>query len=603
MEKGNLNKHALQGALTVLIVLGLGLIACTSEIVLAEATAIENFEQTAENYPAETASFAASNNPSKQDVLDWLTAQKNGCDVLSGQHIGHGYGTSDGYNELVLELERQSGRRVGLVEADYFDWDYAEDVVAFNQPLKEHWDAGGLVGLSWSAPNPWTGGDSWDQANADLNELLNPNTAAGQQWLRQLDFVASGLQDLEDAGVVVLFRPLHEMNGDWFWWGANIHPNDNGPYIRLWHHMYQYFTQTKGLDNLLWVYAASTYAGENWKQPVDYFYPGGGVVDIVGLDVYDDNLNADGYEQMLALGKPFALTEIGPLNQRDGSFDNLFMLEQIINRYPETIYWLNWHGWMENGEYQHLPIAHNQNGVPLMQHECVTTLDEIDLTANPPSGGNNGGGPRNDRVLIPYAVPAPIIDGEMDEIWNKVAPYPISHQLLGNQSSGDLAAQYRTVYDRTSVYLLVEVQDDVLQADSAADWWEDDGVEIYIDADLSGGGSYDGQNDYLMGFRLNDNQPKIGGTSAALPAGVELGQTQISGGYRMEIKLPLAFMGYDPANSGRFGFDIHINDDDDGAGRDGKLGWFATTDNSWERPDAFGPALLMDKVVYLPAVR
>ncbi len=599
MKKESLNKYPLFSGLAVLVLLALCLMACTTEMVLAEAAPTNRFEVSADRISAETHSYAAANNRSPQDVLNWLTAQKDSCAMMAGQHIGHGYGTTAGYNDLVLELERQSGRRMGLVEADYFDWDYAEDVVAFNQPLKEHWNAGGLVGLSWSAPNPWTGGDAWDQSNANLNQLLDPNSAAGQQWLRQLDFAASGLADLQDAGVVVLFRPLHEMNGDWFWWGANIHFNDSAPYERLWRHMHQYFTQTKGLDNLLWVYAASPYAGQSWKKPVDFYYPGGDVVDIVALDVYDDNVSADGYEELLALGKPFAFAEIGPLNSRDGSYDNLFMLQQMLSRYPEAVYFLTWHGWMENGVYQHLPVAHNQNASELMNHECVTTLDEIDLGSSPSSGG----GAQNDRLLIPYAVPAPVVDGALDEIWGNVTPYPIQQQILGSQGAGDLAAQYRAVYDRTSVYLLVEVQDDVLQNDSADDWWDDDGIEVYIDADLSGGGNYDGQNDYLLGFRLNDGQPRIGGASADLPAGVQLGQTAFNGGYRMEIKIPLAVMGYDAANAGRFGFDIHINDDDDGNGRDGKLSWFATTDNSWQRPDAFGPALLMDKAVYLPAVR
>ena len=91
--------------------------------------------------------------------------------------------------------------------------------------------------------------------------------------------------------------------------------------------------------------------------------------------------------------------------------------------------------------------------------------------------------------------------------------------------------------------------------------------------------------------------------SADIPDRIEFGQTQLSGGYRMEIKIPLAYMGYDRSNGGRFGIDIHINDDDDGGGRDGKLAWFATEDVSWERPSAFGEAWLLDRAVYLPAVR
>ena len=380
--------------------------------------------------------------------------------------------------------------------------------------------------------------------------------------------------------------------------GENIHPDDNGPYIRLWRHMYQYFTETKGLNNLIWVYASSTYNGESWKAPVDFYYPGGDVVDIVALDVYDDDVNAHGYEELLALGKPFAMAEVGPLASRDGSYDNLYMLQQMLERYPETIYFLTWHGWMENGIYQHLPVAHHQNASALMNHECVTTLDEMSIDT-----GSGTEQPRSDKLLIPYGVPSPVIDGVVDDIWSKVPSHSINNQLLGSQTAADLSGQFRMMYDRSNVYLLVEVQDDLIRSNSGADWWEDDGIEIYIDADLSGGESWDGVNDYLLGFRVGDPEAKVGGFSAEMPSSLTFNQRIAGGGYVMEIKIPLAVMGYDRSNGGRFGFDIHINDDDDTGGRDGKVSWFATVDDSWQRPASFGVGYPMDRVVYLPIIR
>ena len=85
-----------------------------------------------------------------------------------------------------------------------------------------------------------------------------------------------------------------------------------------------------------------------------------------------------------------------------------------------------------------------------------------------------------------------------------------------------------------------------------------------------------------------------------MPSSLEFGQTQTANGYVIEIKIPLGTMGYQRSNGGRFGIDIHINDDDDGGGRDGKVGWFATVDDSWQRPASFGVGYLMDQVVYLP---
>jgi len=79
----------------------------------------------------------------------------------------------------------------------------------------------------------------------DLNTLLAAGTETHTRWMGELDQIARGLQELEDAGVVVLWRPFHEMNGGWFWWGAH----DPETFIQVWRQMFDYLAKTKGLDN------------------------------------------------------------------------------------------------------------------------------------------------------------------------------------------------------------------------------------------------------------------------------------------------------------------------------------------------------------------
>jgi mannan endo-1,4-beta-mannosidase len=69
-------------------------------------------------------------------------------------------------------------------------------------------------------PNPvsWNGGGYKDRMNLNFADLTRPNTETGQRWRLFLDRMAQGLDDLQRAGVSVLFRPFHEMNGDWFYW-------------------------------------------------------------------------------------------------------------------------------------------------------------------------------------------------------------------------------------------------------------------------------------------------------------------------------------------------------------------------------------------------
>jgi hypothetical protein len=89
------------------------------------------------------------------------------------------------------------------------------------------------------------------------------------------------LEELRDAGVVVLRRPFHKMNGDWVWWGGKA-PAD---FILLWRDMHAYFTVERGLNHLLSV------SSPNSGAKVDDYCPGRDWVDLVGLDAGTGNVD------------------------------------------------------------------------------------------------------------------------------------------------------------------------------------------------------------------------------------------------------------------------------------------------------------------------
>jgi hypothetical protein len=136
-----------------------------------------------------------------------------------------------------------------------------------------------------------------------FEDLLDPRTPAFARYRGQLDEIARGLADLQDAGVPVLFRPLHEMTGA-FWWGAR----DPVAFRLVWRDLFDYFTRVKGLHNLIWVWSplVSTRA-------MDY-YPGNAYVDVTGLDIYAVGVAGAKavYAELAKTGKPFAVTEFGP---------------------------------------------------------------------------------------------------------------------------------------------------------------------------------------------------------------------------------------------------------------------------------------------------
>ncbi|MBU3023811.1 glycosyl hydrolase [Aestuariibacter sp. A3R04] len=139
----------------------------------------------------------------------------------------------------------------------------------------------------WRAPsgNTGTGNGSFytDGTTFDIAAALaDTSSAEYAELLADIDIVAAELKTLQDAGIPVLWRPLHEAQGGWFWWGAKGAEAFKG----LWTLMYDRLTNHHGLNNLIWVFTHTDGLGEDW-------YPGDEMVDIVGFDGYGDPRNDD----------------------------------------------------------------------------------------------------------------------------------------------------------------------------------------------------------------------------------------------------------------------------------------------------------------------
>lgn len=145
----------------------------------------------------------------------------------------------------------------------------------------------------------YTNATTFDVAKA----MANPAGEDYKLLMRDIDVIAVELKKLQKAGVPVLWRPLHEAEGRWFWWGAN----GPEPCIKLWKVMHDRLTNRHGLNNLIWV----------WNSLDPEWYPGDSTVDMVGADLYpsdtrDANAAAwDGLLSWLNGRKMIALTEIG----------------------------------------------------------------------------------------------------------------------------------------------------------------------------------------------------------------------------------------------------------------------------------------------------
>jgi mannan endo-1,4-beta-mannosidase len=249
-------------------------------------------------------------------------------------------------NDWIPNFYNITGTYPGLIGIDYF---YQNNYSMNHQTIPGWFNTNSLITICnhWKNPktagsynpnNPQGPGSAWDTTNVDFVELITDGTVLNTTFKGYLNSVADGLQTLQTNNVTVLYRPLHEMNGSWFWWGAK----DSTQLKNLWIYIFNYFTQTKGLHNLLWVWSWGDAALVDWS-----YYPGGQYVDIVGADIYSSPTVSQiaGYSDLDTYsGKPFGITEYGPCPSSGcvPGVDWSAFIDSVRTNMPRTVFWMNW---------------------------------------------------------------------------------------------------------------------------------------------------------------------------------------------------------------------------------------------------------------------
>ena len=185
---------------------------------------------------------------------------------------------------------------------------------------------------------------------------------------------------------------------------------------------------------------------------------------------------------------------------------------------------------------------------------------------------------------------APTIDGIADAIWGgSNTPASLNNLIVGSISGPtDLSANYKAMWDATYFYLLVNVTDDVKINNGGTDYYNDDAVEVFFDIGNNKASTY-GTNDFQYTFRWNDNT--IYEKNNKITA-VTFGRTDNATGYVMEMRFPWSTLTGSPAINQLVGFDVEIDDDDDGKVRHGKISWAASADQAWTNPSYMGTVIL-----------
>lgn len=208
---------------------------------------------------------------------------------------------------------------------------------------------------------------------------------------------------------------------------------------------------------------------------------------------------------------------------------------------------------------------------------------------------------------------APNIDGTIDAMWSSV-----DFREIRSTTSGDMddtfAAEFKAVWDATNLYMLVEIQDDVLKNDnkpSAFAQDQNDYIDIYLDTDMKfpftttqENGSwwnYYDTTDFQIQFLRDADFLNIGGQNSnndvdSAASGITMAQAEVSGGWLLEVSIPWANMdpNFIPGHDMPFGLEVMVGDADADTVRNGRNAWFMTDDLAWQQPLLWGTAILSD---------
>jgi hypothetical protein len=151
------------------------------------------------------------------------------------------------------------------------------------QFIKQTYQRGGVNTISWHLNNPLTGKSAWDPATGTVKSILKGGEKyeVYKSWLNKVAKFLSELKDDNGVMIPVIFRPFHELNGSWFWWGKNhCTPQE---IKTLYQQTVQYLRDEKQLHHLLYAFNTDKfYTSEEYLER----YPGDDFTDLIGFDIY-----------------------------------------------------------------------------------------------------------------------------------------------------------------------------------------------------------------------------------------------------------------------------------------------------------------------------
>ena len=403
--------------------------------------------------------------PEAQKLQDYL-GSVYGKKIVSGQQEIYGGGNNGNYELEFDYIYDLSGKYPAVRGFDFMNYNplYGWDDKTTERVIEWVNKRGGIATASWHINVPidfenYEVGDKLDwqkctyatSSSFKTENCIVEGTKENDYWNEAIKMLAEQLQRLQDAKVPLIFRPLHEAEGNantdgsgsWFWWGKA----GAKTYVKIWKYLYDKLTKEYELHNLIW--EQNLYA---WNSDSIQWYAGDDYVDMVGYDKYNTVYNRhDGKTSgpNLDAETPIFYTLVKFVNNKKmvamAENDSIPSVKNLIKDHAAWLYFCPWYG-------EHILEEKNNAKADLKEiytHEYCVTLEDIDF--------------RNSPTIPDFStVPTKLSDPQATAEAQKVQDYLGSvygkkivsgqQEIYGGGNNGNYELEFDYIYDLSGKY-------------------------------------------------------------------------------------------------------------------------------------------------------
>ena len=289
-----------------------------------------------------------------------------GFDMLFAAGGRHEEGWFKGYTENNLVMTEELWNKGGIPTFTWH-WKVGEDTIFYTQ-ANGYKNAGCTEGVTKTADNNTCFNYTLAFTDSTCKEI-NTSSEVYQNIVNDVDIVSSYFLQLQEKDIAVVWRPLHEASGGWFWWGVA----SAECYVQLYRLVFDRMVNTNGVKNLLWVWNINTDPtfGYDYSALNGAWYPGDEYVDIVAVDIYDPLLNhnsgANYYNKIISevgTNKLIALSENGAIPDIDSIAE-------------DKAYWSYWMTWSQTWSGNFLDKTPTDMWKKNLDDERIIALDDM----------------------------------------------------------------------------------------------------------------------------------------------------------------------------------------------------------------------------------